>query len=220
MFSINLLKIAILHPMRFVSNGFASGIGGILAIWCVLAAPAAGQGLSQKVPDEVVTQSQSKKIITMKSGRTTDYGDTISLSAQVTFDLPGLLVDALNKGVSLIFIAELQVLREREVLADKEVVDLQLPRRLRYHALTRKYIVDDLATSGQAMFNSLNAALSHLGKYEDMPLIKVPLAKASQATHARMRMYLQRSNLPFPLRLQSYFSMPWSLSSEWYQWSL
>ncbi len=214
----NARKVAILRFMYLMSNRLAVGAVGILAVWCVVTTPVVGQNAHQQ--PGTTTHGQSGDIITIEFGEPAVRDGVISLNAQASFELPAMLVTALNKGVNLIFVGEAVVLQEREMWPDKEIVNIRLPRRLRFHALTRKYIVDDLATSAQEAFDSLNAALRYLGRYEDIVLIKSSLAAASQATHVRMRMRLQRNNLALPLRLQTYFSAPWPMSSDWRQWAL
>lgn len=206
-----------MHPMK---NRFAVSVFSFLLVWCATLDPVMGQHSERRPDGEITAPDQSGDIITIESGEAMMHDDTISLNAQASFELPDILVTALNKGVNLIFVAEVQVLQERDMWTDKEIVNIQLPRRLSFHALTRKYIVDDLATSVRETFNSLNSALLYLGSYEGIALIKSPLAMASQATHVRMRMRLQRSNLALLLRLKTYFSMPWPMSSNWRQWPL
>ena len=185
-------------------------IMGLFAALCIAAVPAAGFAES----------GRTGGMIAIDSGAPTVEGGTLVLDARASFNLPAVLVTALNKGVHLFFVTEVQILEHRRFLPDKKIIDLRLPRQLRFHALTRKYIIDDISASKRTSFSSLGSALSALGAYEDVVLVKARFAAASQAAYMRMRISLQRSRLPLPLRLKSYFSLPWAMSSDWRQWSL
>ena len=162
----------------------------------------------------------SNDLIAIKSGNLEITEEKILLDANVEFNLPLQLTTALHKGVELVFMADIQILRERGIWFDEKIINIKIPRRLQFHALSRKYIVNDMGLTKRASFNSLDSAMDYLGKYSDIEIIQTSFAQSSVATYARMRIRLQRSRLPLPLRLKSYFSLFWSIESDWKVWTL
>ena len=159
------------------------------------------------------------KMISISHLTSNVQNDLIHIDAQASFNLPSVLTTALMKGTKLVFIADIQILRKINMWPNKKIVDLQWYKQLHFYALTRKYVVEDLTFDKQASFNSLNSALAYLGHYQNIPITEAPLVSSSQATHMRIRIKLSRKELPLPLRLKSYFSLSWPLSSDWHQWS-
>lgn len=145
----------------------------------------------------------------------------IRFDAQADYQLPAALIAAMNRDTQLVFVTQIQVLGERRFgfLPSRKIARLQLRRRIGYHSLTRKYIVDDLTFARQAAFNALDDALDHLGRYRDISVIQKSLAAGSGATHVRIRVKLSRTDLPLPMQAQSLLP-DWWLYSDWYQWPL
>lgn len=145
----------------------------------------------------------------------------IRFDAQADYRLPAAVIAAMNRDTQLVFVTQIQVLGERRFrfLPPRKIARLQLRRRIGYHSLTRKYIVDDLTFARQAAFNSLDDALDHLGRHRDISVIEKSLAAGSGATHVRIRVKLSRTDLPLPMQAQSLLP-DWWLRSDWYQWSL
>lgn len=171
---------------------------------------------SAESPEKAVV---SEKMINISHLASNVQGGLIHLDAQANFNLPSVLTTALTKGTKLVFIADIQILKKIDMWPDKKVLNLQWYKQLHFYALTRKYVVEDLTFDKQASFNSLNSALAHLGHYENIPITEASLVSSSQATHMRVRIKLSRKELPLPLRLKSYLSLSWPLSSDWHQWS-
>ena len=146
--------------------------------------------------------------------------DLIYLSMQANFDLPDFLITAVNTGIRLNFIADVEILKQRALLPNEKLLVSAWHKKLHFHALTRHYVVEDLSLNRQANFNSLKSALVFLGRYDNIAVTEKVLPNLSQATHMRVRVKLSRADLPLLLRLESYLSYSKPLSSDWHQWSL
>lgn len=145
----------------------------------------------------------------------------IYLSATADIRLPNAVRDALEKGVGLIFVTTIQVRKEQyPLLPAKRMSELKIKRRLSYHALTKRFTVDDLTFKKRESFSSLLRALTYLGKYRDVSVISESLVKEETDVSIRIRVALTREELPVPLRLKSYWPGSWYLFSDWYEWSL
>ena len=142
------------------------------------------------------------------------------LNADAAVRLPENVQTALDKGVDLFFLTNVRIGKSRRWLPDKSAVNLEIIRRLSFHALTKKYVVDDLTLSKRKSFTSVSRALAYLGRYRKIPLASAALIKPTPDTRVRMRIKLMDQKLPLPLRLKKIFSRAWRLSSGWYAWPL
>jgi hypothetical protein len=65
--------------------------------------------------------------------------DGIYLSASLQLEVPQPVEDALLKGIALIFVAEVDIYRERWYWTDKRIVQASRSMRLAYQPLTRRW---------------------------------------------------------------------------------
>ncbi len=142
------------------------------------------------------------------------------LNAQVDYQLTDAMQQALQSGVTLTLQVEVEVLRERTLLWDDKLAGLTQRYELRYHALTRQYLMKNFNTAVQQAFPTRAAALSALGEIKDVPLLDEQLLTPGANYSARLRARLDTSNLPAPLRLAAFLSPEWRTASEWYTWPL
>ena len=84
--------------------------------------------------------------------------DDIVVSAQVVFELPNAVEEALLKGIPMFFVAESSILRERWYWYDKSVVSVKRQARLEYRPLTRRWRLN--VTSGSARDSNLGLSLN------------------------------------------------------------
>ena len=85
----------------------------------------------------------------------------VLLSAEFSLSLTETLRDAVNRGLALYFVTEVEIQRRRWYWLDQTVVRTELEWRLSYHALTRQFRV--AAQGGQSeSFGSLEEALNNL----------------------------------------------------------
>ena len=118
------------------------------------------------------------------------------------------------------FATQVKIGRRQTLLPDKTVVNIQLTRRLGFHALTKKYVVDDLTLGKRKSFTSVSSALVYLGRFRDVPLANAMVIKPASEMQVRLRIKLIAQKLPLPLRARRFFSRAWRLSSDWYIWPL
>lgn len=142
------------------------------------------------------------------------------LGAHVEFDFNDTLHDALHNGVPLLIELRIEVLRERQYLWPALVAELRQRFKLGYHALSRRYKVNNFSTGGQHSFRTLDDALFYIGNVYDLPLIDAQLLAEDQRYLVRMRADIDVEALPTPVRLWAYLGSEWSLKSKWYRWPL
>jgi hypothetical protein len=83
-------------------------------------------------------QTGATEILNLKVTR---LDKDVAISAEIKFDLPSSIEEAMYKGVSLTFVSELEVAKERWYWADKTVSKVSRQTRISYQALTRRWRV-------------------------------------------------------------------------------
>lgn len=142
------------------------------------------------------------------------------LNARVDYTFSEEAQRALQSGIPLIILMDLEVERLRSWWWNKEVAKLQQGYLLIYHALTKKYIVNNLNSGAQHNHISFTAALQTLGRINALPLIDRGLIEDDSRYQVNLRVYLDIESLPAPMRPLAYLSSDWRLSSDWYSWPL
>ena len=148
----------------------------------------------------------------------------LGLSARLKLKLSRKAEDALDTGIPLDVVIDVDLLRHRRILWDKSVASWSLHRSLRFHALSRQYLVSGagIADDGYGNFSSLSDALGYLGHIRHLLL---PLARQKPLAvdgdyRVRLRVYLDIGALPSPLQPLAYASPAWHLNSGWTTWSV
>ena len=144
--------------------------------------------------------------------------DTYFLNADFNIALKPQVQDALNKGVSLPFVLDFNVINRRWGLWDQMVVETSLPYRLSYNALTRQYQIKDKLRGIDANFDTLDDALEGVGSIRDWAVFNVEQISQDVEYEAQVRLRLEASGLPSALQLEALESDKWEVSSPWYRW--
>lgn len=167
-----------------------------------------------------VFPSHAEEVFDLTSYGTSIKEDVILINAGLDFSLPEAVKDALDEGVDLFFAIRVGVGVPKEWLPDHQLVNFSVRKRLGYHALTRKYTVDDLTFGDRNSYHSLRAALAEVGRLRNIHLIDTSIARANKDAVVKMRLELLISELPFPLRLQAALFPEWYLGSPWFAWKV
>ena len=128
--------------------------------------------------------------------------DSVIAQAAFTFDLPPDVRAALDRSVELIFEIDVEVYNPQEYLPNKTLVDINIKKRLSYHALTEKYTVDDITFGQRNSYNNLEDALNEIGRAQ-VNLTDASVLRATSKAIIRLRINLSILDLPLPLRLPS-----------------
>jgi hypothetical protein len=147
-------------------------------------------------------------------GPSAEGDGAIVLDAQFDFELPAALEDAVNRGIALYFVVEVEMYRERWYWFDRKVVSEALSYRLTYSPLTRQYRLsrDTLALP----FDSLNEAVNALRRVRGWRVFDSSLVAGGGDYRAQVRMRLDTSQLPRPFQLNALTNRDWTLSSDWH----
>jgi hypothetical protein len=137
----------------------------------------------------------------------------VVLDADFDFELPWVLVDAVNRGVALYFVVDFELYRERWYWFDRRVVGQSLTYRLTYSPLTRQY---RLARGTLALpFDTLEEALLTLRRIRGWKVLERGTLKPGEDYRAQLRMRLDTSQLPKPFQINVLTNRDWTLASDW-----
>ncbi|MCX7056850.1 MAG: DUF4390 domain-containing protein [Pseudomonadota bacterium] len=127
---------------------------------------------------------------------------------------------AIRDGVPVVLELDLGVNRKRRYLPDEKVAALAQRWQLHYHALSERYIVNNLNSGQQASYLSLSAALAALSEVRGLPVIDEALIDKADHYEASMRVQSTiEGGLPSALRTMMFW-MDWKRTTDWYTWTL
>ena len=146
--------------------------------------------------------------------------DGYVLSADFAFDINSRLEEAVNRGVTLYFVAEFDLSRPRWYWLDEKLLSRSQTFRLSYYPLTRQY---RLSTGGlHQSFASLTEALRMLSRLRNWVVIErgEKNIHAGESYQAAVSLRLDITQLPRPFQIAALGNKDWSLASERKSWQL
>lgn len=139
----------------------------------------------------------------------TDEG--LDFIAGVDLDPSPAMLEALERGVSITFLVALRASSGEIWLPG---LDERRRHRFRisYLPLSRHYQLNDLHNDTRTTFPRLNMLLQSL---RDPRSWSIPLEDDETVSLVRARIRLDRTRLPSPMRLPTWFEAQWHLDSDW-----
>jgi hypothetical protein len=135
------------------------------------------------------------------------------LSANFAMELSSRLEEAVNRGLPLVFITDIEVSRPRWYWFDEKSVIQSQIYRLSYHALTRQYRVSTGILNQR--FDSLPDAIGMLRRIRQLKIAKKSDLKPGSTYEVSIRMRLDTAQLPKPFQVNALTSKDWNLYSDW-----
>jgi hypothetical protein len=134
------------------------------------------------------------------------------VDAQFEVPMPASLREAVDHGIALYFVIELEISRHRWYWFDKRVLNDAIEYRLSFSPLTRQY---RLTRGGLAQpFDALDQALATLRRVSQWRVGDAGLLEDGNV-QARIRLRLDTSMLPKPFQVNALTDRDWTLASEW-----
>jgi hypothetical protein len=169
-------------------------------------------------PGVVRAESPVAEISLLKFER---VAEAVLLTANIKFELPAVVEDALLKGIPMIFVAEADVFRERWYWTNKKVLSAERHMRLAYQPLTRRWrlnVASGLITNaglGVALnqnFEALSDALVALQRLSRWKIADVSELDLEQRHLVEFRFRLDLSQLPRPFQIGTLGQTDWNIS--------
>ena len=144
--------------------------------------------------------------------------DGYQIDADIQLELTAALQEAVRKGVPLYFVVEFELSRGRWYWLDQTVTSASRERRISYAPLTSQYRISYSGISQNVTtFEEVRRALSRVRSWTVLEKGKL---KIGEKYDAALRFRLDTSQLPKPFQLNVIASKEWSLSSDWYRWTV
>ena len=154
----------------------------------------------------------------IRGGEVTLNNGVYQLDADIDFELSPAARDALESGVPLAFELQIELTRPRRLWLDETVAKLTQRYRIRYHALSDRYVLTDLNSGASRSFSTRGSVLAALGTARSLPVIDQRQLKQGEEYELWLRAGLDVDDLPPPLKTGAYLSPQWRLLSEWHMW--
>lgn len=148
--------------------------------------------------------------------------DDVLVSAQLQFELPQAVEDALLKGIPMVFVAEADVLRERWYWYDKKLASAQRQMRLAYQPLTRRWRLNinaggaTGAPTGLALNQSLDSlaqALSAIKRVSRWRIADYADLDPGLKYKVEFRFRLDLTQLPRPFQIGALGQTEWDIAA-------
>ncbi len=173
----------------------------------------------------VLAQAGSSALATeITQLRTERADDGVYLSAQVKFELPAVVEDALTKGIAMVFVAEADIYRGRWYWTDKRVASASRSMRLAFQPLTRRWRVNiaagaignvaGLRATLNQNYDTLPEALSAIQRVTRWKIADLAEVDADAAHRLEFRFRLDLSQLPRPFQIGVAGQRDWAIAAE------
>jgi hypothetical protein len=146
--------------------------------------------------------------------------DGLLLSANVGFELPAAVDDALTKGIPMVFVAEAVLLRDRWYWTDKHITTATRYMRLSYQPLTRRWRLvmsnAPITNTGLALgqnFDTRDEALAAIQRISHWKIADASDIDPESRYNVDFKFRLDVSQLPRPFQIGAVGHSDWSISA-------
>ncbi|MDB5878859.1 MAG: hypothetical protein JWQ41_2273 [Variovorax sp.] len=173
------------------------------------------------LPVAVHAQSHAATVTQM---RLEQGDDGVYLAAAVDFELPTLVLDVLDKGIAIHFVAEAELYRQRWYWSDRRMAQVSRYMRLAYQPLTRRWRLNvaPVPITGSAgfgvllnqNFDSLDEALDTVKRIGRMRLGDTADISDEVVHPVVFRFRLDTTQLPRPFQIGVVGLADWDIAVE------
>ena len=149
----------------------------------------------------------------------TDDGYVLNAESDIAFGVA--LEQAVMKGFDLQFLIEFQLVSPREYWFDDEIATVSQRVTLRYHALSRQFLVIREGADKSAQqknYPTLIEAQEDIGSIKDFKVLNKDDIERDKTYQATLLMRLDRNKLPKALQVDAISSNDWKMVSQHYTW--
>jgi len=145
-----------------------------------------------------------------------DRGDYV-INADIALELNPRIIEAIEQGVTINFVAEASVESPRWYWFDQTVATGRLEFRLSYHPMTRSYRLG--IGSLHQTFNSLDSAVRTMLRIRHWTIAPMATLTAGESYNVRVRFRLDNALLPRPFLVSTLGNHDWQVETDWMSWT-
>jgi len=142
------------------------------------------------------------------------------LNAQLLFEVPSSLEQAVRDGAMLNLELQIRVGRSRAWWRDEVRAQLQQRYELLYHGVSQRYLVRNVNSGAQVSYPAFDEAIASLQSIEHLPVMDQALLPADVRNEVSLRAAVEVRSIPRVLGLLLFWVDDYALTSEWYTWPL
>ncbi|MEO5701723.1 MAG: DUF4390 domain-containing protein [Casimicrobiaceae bacterium] len=143
--------------------------------------------------------------------------DGYYLNAEFDFTINATLEEALQKGVPLYFVLEVEITRPRWYWFDDKLLGYSTQYRISYTPLTRQYrVAVGLLVLNFDTMEEVQRLISRVTSRRIAARDQLPRGTRLEAG---VRLRLDVNQLPKPFQVNALASREWSMQSDWYRWT-
>ena len=168
--------------------------------------------------------SHADTVVEAAQFRVERAGDDVTLSAQLRFELPAAVEDALLKGIPVYFAVEADLLRERWYWTDKKMASAARNMRLAYQPLTGQWRLNVATGAAPAAelvaanapsqtFLSLAEAMATVKQFARWRIAGLSDNDGSSKYRVDFRFWLDTNQLPRPFQIGVMAQTEWTIST-------
>ena len=147
--------------------------------------------------------------------------NALSAEASFSLELGESVTEALHNGVNIQLLTTLDLFTRRAYVWDKRIARWAFTHQIKYHTLTDRYVLTSPQMEGSKSFSSLNDLLNEVSEFSfQSDIMGETLPDSKHGYKLRLRIVLDSSVLPAPLRVMKYISPAWSLRSDIHEWNV
>lgn len=178
--------------------------------WCLLVCLSAGAGITFAQTAAEIAQVRVERA-----------DEDIQLSAQMQFELPPAVEDALAKGIALYFVLDAQILRDRWYWYDKKVAGAERHFRIAFQPLTRRWRVNVTTGPGASSvgltlnqsFDNLPEALAAIKRVARWKVAASNDLESGAKYRLELRFKLDLGQLPRPFQIGALGQSDWDIAA-------
>ncbi len=168
--------------------------------------------VSQLPANIVCAEEEPFAVYNIKAGR---HRVHLILSGDIRFNFSRAALEALDNGLPLTLITEVELAVPNEWLWDRAVWKKSFVHEIQYHALSQQYLVKGIQAGFPRAYLTRSSALQALGKIENLEIRELARLHRDKSYVIRVRSGLNSEALPVPLRPLTYLSDSWRLRGDW-----
>ncbi len=143
----------------------------------------------------------------------------LSVDAKFDLQLSGAVSEALHNGVSIQLLTTLDLFTRRPYIWDPRIARWAFTQKIRYHSLTNRYILTSPQHKESRSYASLADLFSDIEHFSfQSDILGDTLPESKSGYKLRLRIALDNTILPAPLRVMTYISPAWKLRSDIREW--
>jgi hypothetical protein len=158
---------------------------------------------------------------TIKEAHASFNQTALSVDAKFDLQLSDAVSEALHNGVSIQLLTTLDLFTTRPYIWDPRIAQWGFTQQIRYHSLTNRYVLTSPQQQGSRSYASLSNLFSDIESFRfQTDILGDTLPASKRGYKLQLRIVLDNSILPAPLRVMTHIYPSWKLRSNVYEWSI